>query len=97
MPFPQLTLVQSSNSSSPTNHFTELVTYLTTNPAKQSIYFHSITVYNALLIGASTSEDVSLVVAHDYPEKYLLLTGFVVNNLKEKLVFEEPSDTPINI
>ena len=68
------------------------MTYLKEKPAKQSIYFHSGCIYSALLVGASSSAEVSITIAHDYPEKYMLLTSYVFSNIKDKLVFEEPSE-----
>ena len=48
-------------------------------------------------MGASTSENVTIIVGNDFKEKYLLKTCFVVNNIKNKLVFEEAKDTISNI
>ena len=36
-------------------------------------------------------------MAHDFKEKYLLKTCFVINNLRDKLVFEEAKDANSNI
>ena len=73
------------------------MSYLKENPVKSSVYVQSGSVYAILLIGASTSEGVSIVVAHDFKEKNLLKTCFVINNLRDKLLFEEAKDTVSNI
>ena len=64
---------------------------------KSTIYVQSGSIYAILLVGASTSEGVSIVVAHDFKEKNLLKTCFVINNLRDKLLFEEAKDTVSNI
>lgn len=81
-------MVQDAENDSPKSHFTELVALLRDHPAKQSIYIHSAPVYAVLLIAAISSSDVSIIIAHDYPNKYLLITGFVVNDIYEKLTLE---------
>ena len=57
------------------------MTYFNQLPLKSSVYVHTAPVYAVLLIGAATSKDVKIVVSSDYPEKKLLKTNFVTNNL----------------
>jgi hypothetical protein len=57
------------------------VTYFNQQDVESSVYVHSAPVYAVLLIGAATSKDVKIVVSSDYPEKKLLKTNFVTNNL----------------
>ena len=97
VPYPSITLVQGATEALTVDHYSELVTYLRENPAKQSVYIHSASIYTILLIGVSCPADVSLVIGHDYPEKYALLTTFVMNNIRDKLVFEKEAHSKINL
>jgi polysaccharide pyruvyl transferase WcaK-like protein len=73
------------------------VSYLKENPVRSSVYVQSGSIYSILLVGASTSESVKIVVAHNFKEKYLLKTCFVINNLRDKLVYEDAKDAVSNI
>ncbi len=55
-------------------------------PFKHSVYIHSAPLYVVLLIGA-ISKDISITIAYNYPEKYQLLTAFILNNMQHKLFF----------
>ena len=90
-------MVSKLSDRSPSYHYPELVSYLKENPVKSTVYVQSGSIYSILLVGASTSEKVSIIVAHDFKEKYLLKTCFVINNLRDKLVFEEAKDSNSNI
>ena len=81
MPVSNLSLVLQAKDSLPDRHFTELVKYLETHPARQSIYIHSAPVYAVLLVGAVSPDSVTVIVSHDYPEKNLLRICFRVNGL----------------
>ena len=97
VPYPQLNLLLNANDTSPAYHYTELVAYLQQNPLKSSVYIHSASVYSVLLIAAATSENVSITISHGYSEKYLVLTSFVLNNIRGKANFEDESETKANL
>jgi hypothetical protein len=89
VPYPQLTLLQNANDTTPVHHYTELVTYLKQNPFHKSVYIHSAPVYAVLLIAAALPESVALLIDYNYPEKFLVLTAFVLNNIRDKAIFED--------
>ena len=88
VPYPELTLLLHSNDSRPTQHFSEIITYFRQNKPKKAIYIHSGPVYAVLVMAASTSADVSIIISHEYPDKDLILTSFVLNNIRDKAYFE---------
>ena len=65
-------------------------------PTYQTIYIHSASKYAVLLIGAVSSKNTTIIIAHDYPQKNLLQICFSLNNLGE-LFFEEEIYSKINI
>ena len=77
--------MQNASDSPPSTHFSELVMYLKKNPVKNSVYIHTSPTYLALLIGASLG-NATIILAHDYQDKSLLMSNFVLNDLKDKVL-----------
>ena len=67
---------------------TALVNYVLDNPAGKAIYVHSGSVYSALLIGASSPKQVQVIIAHDNPHRYAIVTSYLFSNIKDKLLEE---------
>ena len=86
LPYPQLILLQNKQDTYPNYHYTELVSYIKKNPPKQSVYIHSGSIYSILLIAASSSEDVTIVIAHDFSDKNLVKSSFDINKLSDKFI-----------
>ena len=48
---------------------------------------------SALLIGASSPKEVSIILADSHPHKYLVFMSYVFSNIRDKLLFEEGERT----
>ena len=60
--------------------------YIKANPIKKSVYIHSAPPYLALLVGAASFNNVTVVLSHEYPDKSLVNRNYVLNDLKDKLI-----------
>ena len=63
----------------------------------QSVYIDSAPVYAILLIAAATQENVTIIISNNNPNKYLISTSFVLNNIRDKVLFEKDTDTKVNV
>jgi hypothetical protein len=72
VPYYNLNLLQKSGSAAPTNHFSESVLFLKSYSIKEAIYVDSAPAYLALLMAASTEDDVQLILGSSLKDKELI-------------------------
>ena len=86
MPYPKLNLIiNQANKHTSLYHFHEALLFFNTFKVEKPIYIHSGPEELLLIIGAVTKNDVRLIVSSSYPEKDILLTNFVINNIYSKI------------
>ena len=91
LPYPKLNfLMKPSNKHKSSYHFNEAVLFFNTTKVSKSIYIHSAPEELVLLIGAITEDRVKIILSEEYPEKDIVLTNYVFNNI-EKKIHEEVS------
>jgi hypothetical protein len=96
LPFKNLTLLQKEAEPTPSYHFTELYSFLSKNTLQEPIYVHSAPTYAVLLVAAFASPGAKLIVSSEYPDKEMLVSTLVFNNIGEKIIFEDDKDTELN-
>ena len=97
VPYPKLILMQREADQLPTEHYSELISFVKQINIDGAIYIKSAPIYVILILAASTSANVSIVLAHDYPDRQTVQTAFVLNNIRDKVILEEQSDTSDNL
>ncbi len=60
--------------------------YIKKYSINHSVYIHSAPPYFALLVGAASFNNVTVVLSHEYPNKFLVDRNYVLNDLKDKLI-----------